>query len=973
VQQRKEEGSAETEFERDTSSSAGGEDLEGGDDDAREKRKQSTMEDKVMAAIELGRKKKEEEEVRAMISAAAAGSLAELKVRLRQGDASAVNCADVNGRTPLHLAASNGHLEVVEWLAQQDADLHATDFAGRTAMADAIMEKHDAVSAFLRSKGCRIGYGDASGWMCRAAAKGDLDQLKRLMKNLVAPDLADYESRTALHLAASEGQLECCEYLLSQWADPNPVDRWGGTPLSDAVRHGHAEIQRLLVSKKGALPSDELAGRLCQHAADGDVVSMEVLVNNGADINLGDYDDRTALHLAASTNNLGVVEWLVKLPNIDINPVDRYGGTPTEDAVREGHSAIEMVLRSCGGLRKGSPELAKKLLERDARLAGRLEEAQEKRTLNVAKDQGRDELFSSVEAQARCLDGPCGDLQVLVELLCMTLHPAGASTEKAVTRAPQPDLNEILSIDTFCAAFREYTVSVHSNSLLDFVIAARKLETIVASARRLEKKAKAAAEAAAAAYAEVSSEEEEPTPREVKRSLKKSSEKKSGKADKERGRAAKLGEKGRVAWGEPTSSRYSSPRDDGVVVKRKPRSRFRSAMVQARVAADAAQVTADEEMAKAEAETLRAAARLSELYTLYLVPGSLSSINPNPAEVKRVRRWLAYHNHNSDKPRRRDTITGEEVDADADVDVEDDAAAGNDDVGEGASGREHPLGPPPPIVGTKPPSADPTASPSAENGKPSEQSPQVTLDSTGDPSPASPTISMFGSLSSKESINEEGDVVAMAMGSDGNPAVIRSSSSSNLTGSSTSGGGEGFSLLSALGIGGNLKGKAKSSRSNVKDRSLSAHEILKPLREWAEQRLVGVLPNFYTAPSYRLMLTDRTGRVWRVITICGRIHTMIGDIEKELVAPLEATAVREKITLVYDQPGRSAEVSAKIRGVATDLRTHCEGLKLRVAATARSARRLFKKLELRDAMRNLAEGAAGSDLADGSDEEPSPL
>ena len=80
-----------------------------------------------------------------------------------------------------------------------------------------------------------------------------------------------------------------------------------------------------LCTHRPVAPSDqkELAGRLCQHAADGDVAKLAVLVANGADINLGDYDDRTALHLAASTNNLGVVEWLIQLPNIDINPVGK--------------------------------------------------------------------------------------------------------------------------------------------------------------------------------------------------------------------------------------------------------------------------------------------------------------------------------------------------------------------------------------------------------------------------------------------------------------------------------------------------------------------------------------------------------------------------------------------------------------------------------------------------------------------------
>jgi glutaminase len=41
-------------------------------------------------------------------------------------------------------------------------------------------------------------------------------------------------------------QLEVVRYLLVAGADPRPVDRWGGTPLSDAEGNGHTEIAVLL-------------------------------------------------------------------------------------------------------------------------------------------------------------------------------------------------------------------------------------------------------------------------------------------------------------------------------------------------------------------------------------------------------------------------------------------------------------------------------------------------------------------------------------------------------------------------------------------------------------------------------------------------------------------------------------------------------------------------------------------------------
>lgn len=69
----------------------------------------------------------------------------------------------------------------------------------------------------------------------------------------------------------------------------------------------------------------------------------------GADLSLGDYDGRTPLHLAASEGRGDIVSHFLGAGLTDINPIDRWGNTPLDDARRGEFDDVVKLLAGKGG------------------------------------------------------------------------------------------------------------------------------------------------------------------------------------------------------------------------------------------------------------------------------------------------------------------------------------------------------------------------------------------------------------------------------------------------------------------------------------------------------------------------------------------------------------------------------------------------------------------------------------------------
>lgn len=86
------------------------------------------------------------------------------------------------------------------------------------------------------------------------SSKGDKAGVIQELEKGVEPNLADYDKRTALHLASCEGCTEIVILLLEKGADINSIDRWGRTPLSDARSFAQEEICKILEAQGGTDP-----------------------------------------------------------------------------------------------------------------------------------------------------------------------------------------------------------------------------------------------------------------------------------------------------------------------------------------------------------------------------------------------------------------------------------------------------------------------------------------------------------------------------------------------------------------------------------------------------------------------------------------------------------------------------------------------------------------------------------------------
>ena len=87
---------------------------------------------------------------------------------------------------------------------------------------------------------------------------------------------------------------------------------------------------------------------ICSYVYQDDINSLKMLIRQNVNIHSVDGNFRSPLHISASQGNLKITKWLVKDIKINVNLVDKFGGTPLLDALFNGRLHLLSFLYSHG-------------------------------------------------------------------------------------------------------------------------------------------------------------------------------------------------------------------------------------------------------------------------------------------------------------------------------------------------------------------------------------------------------------------------------------------------------------------------------------------------------------------------------------------------------------------------------------------------------------------------------------------------
>src|SRR6266478_4828778 len=249
--------------------------------------------------------------------------------------------------TPLHLASENGHLDVVHFLLERDADVSAQDKDGRTPLHLASQAGQLDVTCVLIEHGADVSTQNKDGQtpLHLASQVRRLDVAGTLIKRGADVSAQSKDGQTPLHLALQEGQLDVARMLIERGADGSAQNKDGQTPLLLALQAGQLDVACMLIKRGTDVTAQNKDGQTSLHLASqaGQLDVARMLIERGADVSAQNKDGQTPLLLASQTGQLGIVCMLVE-HGADVSAQNKDGQTPLHLVSQAGQLDVARML-----------------------------------------------------------------------------------------------------------------------------------------------------------------------------------------------------------------------------------------------------------------------------------------------------------------------------------------------------------------------------------------------------------------------------------------------------------------------------------------------------------------------------------------------------------------------------------------------------------------------------------------------------
>lgn len=184
--------------------------------------------------------------------------------------------------------------------------------------------------------------------LLQAVENGDAEKVASLLgKKGASATKQDSEGKTAFHLAATKGHVECLRVMVTHGVDVTAQDTAGHSALHLAAKNSHHECVRKLLQSKCPAESIDSSGKTALHyaAAQGCLQAVQALCEHKSPLNLKDLDGNIPLLLAVQSGHSEVCRFLLD-HGADVNSRDKNGRTALMVACEIGSSnTVEALIK----------------------------------------------------------------------------------------------------------------------------------------------------------------------------------------------------------------------------------------------------------------------------------------------------------------------------------------------------------------------------------------------------------------------------------------------------------------------------------------------------------------------------------------------------------------------------------------------------------------------------------------------------